>query len=99
MKTNISIVLNIILVATLFMMYAVHEVRDHYYKEFTGFVLSSCAAQIEAGNSLMVRDVLNQVHGRPSYEDLTSIYRKLNAEKPAESSKASVTDRTGDRGC
>ena len=84
MKTKISIALNIILVISLIAIYVGHQVSDHYYKEFTGFVLSSSARQIQAGNSKLVSDILNEVHGRPTYGDLISIYEKLNAKTSAE---------------
>jgi len=84
MKTKISIALNIILVVVLIAMYVEHQVSDQYYKEFTGFVLSSSAAQIKAGNSKLVSDVMNEVDGRPTYADLISIYEKLNTKKSAE---------------
>jgi hypothetical protein len=81
MKTKISIALNIILIVVLIAMYVEHRVSDHYYKEFTGFVLSSTAAQIQAGNSKLVSNVLNEVKGDPTYGDLISIYEKLNSKR------------------
>ena len=84
MKTKISIALNIILVVALIAMYAGHQVSDHYYKEFTGFVLRDSAIEIQAGNSKLVSDVLGAVHGRPTYRDLISIHERLNTNNPAE---------------
>jgi hypothetical protein len=89
MKTWISIALNIILVGVVIAMYVGRQVSGHYYKEFTGFVLSSAARQIQAGNSKLVSDILNEVHGRPTYGDLISIYEKLNAKTSAEQEGAS----------
>lgn len=77
MNTKISIALNIILVIALISMYIGHQASDHYYKEFTGFVLSGAARQIQAGNSKLVSDVLNEVHEGPTYGDLILITEKL----------------------
>ena len=84
MKTMISIALNIILVVALIVMYVGHQISDHYYKEFTGFVLSGSSRQIQAGNSKLVSDILNEVHGKPTYGNLISIYEKLNKKESAE---------------
>ncbi len=84
MKTKISIGLNILLVGALGAMYLKHSLADHYYREFTGFVLRTSADQIKAGNSALVRDVLGDVHGRPSYGDLISTLGKLKTDKSAE---------------
>ena len=80
MKTKISIGLNILLIIALGIMWFDHTFKNHYYKEFTGFVLRKSAAQIEAGNEDLVRRVLSKVKGRPTYGDLISTLEKLKTE-------------------
>lgn len=71
-----------VLVIAIITMCFLRYVEDHYYKEFTGFVLMEAATQIEAGNSEHVREVLSEVRGKPTRVDLVSIWQKLKTRKP-----------------
>ena len=82
MKTKISIILNIVLVIALGMVVLGHALSDHYYKEFTGFVLRKSAEQVKAGHSDLVIQVLASVKGRPTYGDLISTLDKLKTKEP-----------------
>ena len=80
MKTTISVLLNIVLVIVLGIVVLYQTISDHYYKEFTGFVLRKSAAQIEAGHSELVSQVLRNVKGRPTYGDLIQTLDKLKTK-------------------
>ena len=78
MKTKISIILNILLVIALGMVVLGHALSDHYYIEFTGFVIRKPAEQVKAGHLDLVIQVLGSIKGQPTYGDLISMLDKLN---------------------
>lgn len=82
MKLVVSISINIILLVSLGGLWLTHQLSDHYYRKYTGFVLRESAARIEAGKEPEVKEILRQVKGRPTYAELTSVFRKLNAIAP-----------------
>ena len=82
---NRSLILNVLLVIAVGWL-AIGRLNDmvthHYYGEYAGFVLHDAAAQIQAGHSDLVVQVLGGLPQPPTYGDLGAAADKLEKKDP-----------------